>query len=105
MKTIYVDLDGTLTVEDEGYGEDVYASRTPRPDIIQFINNWYPYAKIVIWTARYEEDRKVTEEWLHKHGVRYHELILNKPKFDLYICDRVVNVNDLFEVQQKYFGK
>jgi len=32
------------------------------------------------FTARTDEHREVTEEWLKKHGVKYHRLILNKPR-------------------------
>lgn len=96
MSIIYVDLDGTLTKETAGYGNEIYATRTPRPEIVKYVNSLYDKGDtIVIWTARYEVDRTVTMLWLSKHGVKYHRLILDKHKFDLYICDKVRNVGDI----------
>jgi len=93
---IFVDIDGTLTVETDGHGYRLYSNRTPRKDIIKKINRlYYDGNHITIWTARYKEDEKVTKDWLRYNGVKFHSLIFDKPKFDLYICDRVLNVEDL----------
>lgn len=45
---------------------------------------------IVIWTARWDEDRSLTEKWLKDNGVYYDELIMNKPLADIYIDDRAM---------------
>jgi len=95
-RVIYVDIDGTLTKETEGWGEATYLNRTPRLDVINSINKMYEFGdKIVLWTSRFCEDKEITIKWLKIHGVKYHRLILEKPSFDLYICDRVLNVKDL----------
>lgn len=89
---IFVDIDGTLTVETEGY---LYENRTPRFNVIERINSLFDGGhRITLWSARWEEDRRITERWLNLFNVKYHELILGKPKFDLYICDLVKNVED-----------
>lgn len=96
MNIIYVDIDGTLTVETEGWGVDVYTSRTPRQNVIDHVNCLYNSGnQIVIWTARFEMDRHITSLWLKKHCVQYHRLLMGKPKFDLYICDKVKNVEEI----------
>ena len=89
---IFVDIDGTLTNETEGYGEAVYAQRTPKQTVIDFVNRLYNKGEtIIIWTARYEQDRKVTINWLRENGVKYHDLIFNKPKYKLFIDDLSMN--------------
>lgn len=41
--------------------------------------------------------RKITEKQLLRWGVKYHELILNKPSADIYIDDRCRNDDFLGE--------
>lgn len=43
--------------------------------------------RIVIFTARIERERKVTERWLKKNKVPYDELVMNKPRGWLYPDD------------------
>lgn len=45
---------------------------------------------IIIYSARWEEDREVTELWLFAHGVPYNELILGKPLADIYLDDKAL---------------
>ena len=53
----------------------------PFPDSIAKINEWYDAGhQICFFTARTEEHREPTVEWLKAHGVRYHQLILGKPR-------------------------
>lgn len=95
-RIIYVDIDGTLTEETEGWGNKVYLNRTPKPNVIASINKMYEAGDLVIlWSSRFAEDRDCTIKWLKANEVKYHRLILEKPSFDLYICDRVLNVEDL----------
>lgn len=82
---IGIDVDGTLTNEVEGHN---YAVRTPNKKMIEKVNQWFLEGNtIVLFSSRWEADRATTRTWLKKHGVRYHTLILNKPKFDMYIDD------------------
>ena len=49
-----------------------------------------------MFTARFEQDRKVTKKWLKTHKVPYHRLILDKPQYDIFIDDKAWNsFNDL----------
>lgn len=92
-KLVYCfDIDGTITVETEGWD---YAVRTPKRDMIHHINKLYigGQHEIVLWTSRLEIDETVTREWLMKHGVLFHELVFGKPFFDKYICDKAVNAH------------
>lgn len=87
MKRIFVDIDGVLTHETEGHD---YKSRTPRPDMIQYINDLSETNTITLYTSRFECDRKITEEWLKENKVIYHDLIMDKPQYDILIDDRAV---------------
>jgi len=84
---ICCDLDGTLTLETEGHD---YANRTPNIFMIHKIRQWYRHGShIILYSARLMKiDRKITILWLKKYHVPYHELILGKPKADIYIDDK-----------------
>jgi len=91
----YFDIDGTITHETEGWE---YEKRTPRIDVIDKM--WvliHKGARIVLWTARLEIDRVVTEKWLKEHNVPYSSLLMGKPFWDLYVCDKSVNIEQWVE--------
>ena len=88
-----VDIDGTLTVETDGWD---YENRTPRPDIIQRVNELHGKNNfIVLYTSRPLYEQLKTINWLHKYGVCFDEIIFDKPKFDLYIGDEVKRPEEL----------
>ena len=53
---------------------------------------------VVYWTARGATSgidwRSVTERQLEKWGVKYHELRLDKPYYDVFIDDKNINTRD-----------
>lgn len=83
---IGVDIDGVLTIETEGHN---YKKRTPNWPMIRWVNkkHFLEQHRIILFSSRFEEDRAVTEEWLQEYSVYHDQLILGKPKFDLYIDD------------------
>jgi uncharacterized HAD superfamily protein len=84
-KTYGVDIDGTLTMEVEGHD---YANRTPNMSMIIKVRQWYHDGhRIILYSARREQDRSTTENWMMKFNVPYHQLILGKPKCDMYVDD------------------
>src|SRR5947209_19864192 len=53
----------------------------PYLESIKKINEWYDQGHYICFvTARTEEHREVTLEWLGKNGVKFHQLILGKPR-------------------------
>ena len=51
------------------------------PDAIRTINSWYDQGhRICFFTARTEDHREVTEQWLLEKGFRYHTLLMGKPR-------------------------
>lgn len=96
MKRYGIDLDGTLTIETEGWN---YADRTPYWPMINAVNELYFSGNhITLFTSRYPSDRTVTKRWLDKHGVMYNKLILGKPKFEIYIGDEVITPQEFLGV-------
>ena len=88
MNSYLVDIDGILTNETQGHD---FISRTPNNGNIACVNSLYQGNIITLYSSRLEEDREVTVEWMKKHGVKYHMLILGKQYGDVYIDDKACN--------------
>ena len=89
-----VDIDGTLCVETNRWWE--YDVAAPIQEAIHKVNALFGQGhKIIIHTARPEKDREVTEEWLDKHKVRYHRLVMDKYRADIYIDNAAKRMNEL----------
>lgn len=95
---VYVDIDETICIspEDRDYNKAV-----PIEKNIKKINKMYDNGdRIVYWTARGTGSgidwRTVTEGQFSKWGVRYHELHLGKPIYDLFIDDKNINSETFF---------
>ena len=94
---IYVDIDNTI-LDTDGVN---YENTKPMKDRIQKINDLYDEGHtIVYWTARGTlsgiDYYDLTKSQLDKYGVKYHELKLKKPYYDLFIDDRNVNSEEYF---------
>lgn len=82
MKIFIIDIDGTIC-ENIKNEEGIGRMRNARPleSSIEKINRLHEAGHyICFFTARRTEHERVTKEWLEKHGVKYHQLILNKPR-------------------------
>lgn len=93
--TIYIDIDGTIA---HTKGTD-YEGAAPIWEAIARANALYDEGHtIVYWTARGAKSGKswwdITKEQLLNWGVKYHELRLDKPFFDLMVDDRALNAMD-----------
>lgn len=93
-KLIAVDLDWTLC-EWEFWWED---ECKPIIERIAYINNLYKkWWHIVIYTARSPEFFTITYAWLIKNWVKFHGIAMQqKPWADVYICDKSLNIDDVF---------
>ena len=83
MKRIFlIDIDGTICehINNED-GLQKMLDAKPFADSIASINRLYDEGHyICFFTARKDEHMKVTHEWMEKHGVKYHQIIFNKPR-------------------------
>lgn len=98
-RVMAVDIDGVVTVEPDGRE---YATRTPASEAIAVLRDAFAsnHSWVVLHTARDESDRTVTVEWLARHGVPHHALLMNKPPADIRVDDRTVAVTSLEEVEK-----
>jgi len=93
---IFIDIDETIckTSEDRDYNKS-----EPIKENIAKANKLYDDGHtIVYWTARGSltgiDWRDVTEKQFEKWGVKYHDLKLDKPYYDLFIDDKNMNTVD-----------
>jgi uncharacterized HAD superfamily protein len=94
----FVDIDGTICTNTEGKYDVAVAFHSR----IKKMNDLYDEGnEIIYWTARGGTTgidwTELTTEQLKKWGVKYTELRMRKPHYDLFICDKAVN-------SEKYFG-
>tara|TARA_R100001015_G_C4514787_1_gene85425 strand:- start:286 stop:594 length:309 start_codon:yes stop_codon:yes gene_type:complete len=100
---IYVDVDETIceTPQDRDYSK----SKPIEKNIKKINELYYNGNTIVYWTARgtvsgldwTDTTIKQLEDW----GAKHHKVILGKPHFDLYICDKSINSSQFFEDKEK----
>lgn len=96
IKIIFaIDMDGVLVSSVE---KSDYEKVKPIQKTIDIVNHLFRDGHIIkIFTSRgqttgldYEE---LTKKQLKEFGIEYHELIMGKPHFDLYVCDKSVFVS------------
>lgn len=113
MKRLVVDLDNTITIEDES----PYSDKIPNLDVIAKLREYkYMGFEIVIFTARnmrtYEGSLgaitkhtvPVILDWLTKHDVPFDELLVGKPwcgKEGFYVDDRAVRPSEFVKLSPK----
>lgn len=77
-----VDIDGTICEHvDNEEGQEKMRDAKPFGESIAMVNRLYDEGHyICFFTARTDEHREATEDWLKQHGVKYHRVIFNKPR-------------------------
>lgn len=96
-KIICFDIDGVICKTKKNY----YSKSIPNKKMINYINSLFEMGfYIKIFTARYmgrfsENSKKVKvhgfkkiERQLNKWKLKYHELIIGKPSYDIFIDDK-----------------
>ena len=96
---IRVDIDGTICNSPVGTDPD-YSKATPIVDNIAKINKLYDEGhRIKYWSSRGVETGRdwmyVTMSQFEKWGVKYHALQLNKPVYDMIVCDKAKRIEEL----------
>lgn len=97
---IYVDIDNTICKLPSNSQD--YNQATPIYDRIAKINDLYDNGHIIIyWTARGTKTgknwRKITEAQFNKWIVKCHEIVFNKPIYDLFIDDKNISSEEYFK--------
>jgi CMP-N-acetylneuraminic acid synthetase len=94
-RTYFIDIDNTICKTE---GMD-YEGAKPWVENIKKANKLYDDGHVIIyWTARGAVSkidwRRLTEKQLAEWGVKYHELRLDKPAYDMFIDDKNMNTDD-----------
>ena len=111
VPSIAVDVDGTLTYNahvpeflDRTPNEmkRFYSKCKPRLDVIEWVNKKAEEGCLIyIITARDDLYQGVTIEWLKEQGVNYEYVLMKKPFYDLFIEDKAVRPEELFEDEER----
>ncbi len=81
VKNYLIDIDGTICDDVPNEQPERMRHVAPYPDALEIINKWYDQGHIIYYfTSRTEEHRQITEEWLRKHGFKYHGMLMGKPR-------------------------
>ena len=93
----FVDIDGTICTNTDGK----YEKAVPFPLNIKKVNDLYDAGnEVVYWTARGGTTgidwTELTTSQLKEWGVKYTELRMWKPHYDLFICDKAIESGRFF---------
>lgn len=96
-KIIYVDIDETICVTPPDRN---YTNSVPLKQNIEKINKLYDEGNtIVYWTSRGSRKQinwfNLTKHQLESWGVKYHELRVDKPYYDLFIDDKTITIEKI----------
>jgi len=81
IKNYLIDIDGTITDDVPNEEPERMKYVLPYPESRDILNQWFDEGHIItFFTSRTEEHRQITEEWLNKHGFKYHGMLMNKPR-------------------------
>ena len=81
VKNFMIDIDGTICDDIPNEEPERMATAKVFDDAVEVINKWYYEGHIItFFTSRTEDHREVTEEWLNKHGFKYHGMLMGKPR-------------------------
>lgn len=102
MKRILFDVDSVIASPTRGNYKEAHAYEYAKKYINQAYDDGY---YIILHTARYGDREKGNihrmynrgfdelRDWLHKNGIKYHEICMGKIVADMYVDDRAVKVD------------
>lgn len=81
IKNFLIDIDGTICDDIPNEEPERMVTAELYPDALKVINHWFEEGHIItFFTSRTDAHKEITENWLKKHGFKYHYLLLNKPR-------------------------
>lgn len=81
IKNFMIDIDGTVCDDVPNEEPERMATVLPYKDALDILNKWYDEGHVVtFFTSRTVEHKAVTEEWLDRHGFKYHGVLYGKPR-------------------------
>ena len=96
MKTLFIDIDGTILKHQGTFSEISMKEATLLPDARDRLNEWCSKEyKIILTTGRRESMRKTTELQLGRLGIPYDQLVMGLSKGNrIVVNDRRPNGDD-----------
>ncbi len=80
-KNFLIDIDGTVCEDIPNEEPGRMATAECFEGVVDQINKWYDEGhRICFFTSRTEEHREVTENWLSRHGFKWHSCLFGKPR-------------------------
>ena len=106
---IYVDIDQTICDGDKSDGYS-YEKSIPIPENIAKVNALYDAGHVIVyWTARGSKTgldwTHVTERQLKEWGVKYHQLKMGKPYYDIILDDKAFKIEEIEHAIHSRDGK
>tara|TARA_B100001250_G_scaffold364998_1_gene345460 strand:- start:41 stop:457 length:417 start_codon:yes stop_codon:yes gene_type:complete len=81
VKNYLIDIDGTICDDIPNEQPERMSIAKVYPEALVTLNKWHSNGHIItFFTSRLEIHRDVTEEWLNRHGFKYHALLMEKPR-------------------------
>jgi len=81
IKNYLIDIDGTICEDIPNEEPERMVNAQVYPDALETLNKWYDDGHVIcFFTSRTEEHRIVTEEWLNRHGFKFHGMVMGKPR-------------------------
>lgn len=81
IKNYLIDIDGTITDDIPNEEPERMKTCLPYKDALLTCNKWFDEGHMIcFFTSRVEDHRKITVDWLDKHGFKYHSLLMGKPR-------------------------
>lgn len=81
IKNYLIDIDGTICDDIPNEEPERMVTAEVYPDALTTLNRWYDEGHVIFFfTSRTEAHREVTEEWLKRHGFKYHGMVMGKPR-------------------------
>jgi hypothetical protein len=82
VKNYLIDIDGTICDDVPNEEPERMSTAQPYPDALKILNKWYEEGHIItFFTSRTtREHKEITEEWLNRHGFKYHGVVYDKPR-------------------------
>ncbi|MBK8621891.1 MAG: phosphoheptose isomerase [Saprospiraceae bacterium] len=81
IKNFLIDIDGTICDDVPNEEPERMSLVEPYSDALEICNKWFNEGHIItFFTSRTEAHREITENWLKKHGFKYHGLLVGKPR-------------------------
>ncbi len=103
-KIMIIDIDGCVCEHIDNEELQKMATAKPIQDSIKKINQWYGEGHFIcFFTAREEKHKKITENWLKKHGIKYHKIVFGKPR--RLIGDEYHYIDDMPVRASRFKGK